>query len=668
MSDIRSQASRMRCQTLGARCHASHISHEKSGAMHEMANIRCQVLRYLEKDFSSKYKHQEQCEGTSSNLQTKPGFTALHRVIPGAFGKQPSRRRGLHRPHHIEVNWSHVGLLFFFLVSIAMTGCFIWQYKLPKQEPAPLEKEEALDVVQMCPRNPEPVPLDHPIPALKEALEKVDTLLRSKIRTPGLPAMSAIVTYNDTVLWTGNFGKKNGSDPSSPPPTEYTIYRIASISKIFPSLMLYKLWEDGEVASLDDPLERYAENFSIKNPLGRGQLSDHRYMANGIVLLGKESQAMKPSPVTLRRMASHLSGLPRRLRSTNLLWKGKTQDAIELLRDDVLVADPGTKCHYSNLAFSLLAHVLAEHTSEGDYQRWVVENILDRVGMEDTGFDMTPPILAQMAVGFYSSGQLAPLYDLGWYRPSGQMYSTAADMAKLAMMLLGTYHRRILEPDTLKIMLTPLFKCSSDYFANKTGTPWEVNELYGYDIIRKDGDLDGYSATFSLIPKLKMSFTVLMSGTRPQQEDIVDKTYRYLIPAMEKSFREAEKRLNPAPNPTPYVGYYTYANLTFYEIKQGPNGVLTMQQFGPHIEELIPENYRTIQLHYLEERIFQVMFEKEFPCILNLGSASVSLETQDKQLFNFYPFDSQNLSPGFDAPGLNTYNVQRITHKPVFYN
>lgn len=316
----------------------------------------------------------------------------------------------------------------------------------------------------------------------------------------------------------------------------------------------------------------------------------------------------------------------------------------------------------------MLAHVLAEQTSEGDYQRWVSDNILDRIGMEDTGFDLTPPIVSQMAVGFYSSGQAAPLYDLGWYRPSGQMYSTAADMAKLAMGLLGTFHRRVLEAETLKTMLTPLFKCSSDYFANKTGTPWEVNEQLGYDIVRKDGDLDGYSATFSIVPKLRLSFIVLMSGTRPAEEDIVSRTYHFLIPAMEKAFREAEKRLNPAPNPAPYIGFYTYANLTFYEIKAGRNGVLEMQQFGPHIQDLIPEIYRTIRLHFLEDRILQVVFDREFPCILWLGSASVSLETQDRQLFNFHPYNAQGVSPAFDAPGLNTYNVQRLDHKPAFYN
>lgn len=36
-------------------------------------------------------------------------------------------------------------------------------------------------------------------------------------------------------------------------------------------------------------------------------------------------------------------GLPRRLRSTSLLWRGSTQEALSLLKDDVLVADPGTR-------------------------------------------------------------------------------------------------------------------------------------------------------------------------------------------------------------------------------------------------------------------------------------------------------------------------------------
>ncbi|XP_028854224.1 putative beta-lactamase-like 1 isoform X2 [Denticeps clupeoides] len=573
----------------------------------------------------------------------------------------------LTKPNKMDVKWTQLGMVFFLLLSVVMTGCFLWQYHLPKLlSDDILGKTSKLE--KMCPRFPEPTALEHPIPTLKEALEKVDAVLRQIVNPTSLPALSAIVVYNDTVLWTGNFGRRNGSDPFSGPPNEYTIYRIASLSKIFPTLMLYKLWEDGKVASLDDPLEKYVENFSIKNPLGRSRNSELKYVTDGLIFLDSGEVQIRSSAVTLRRMASQLSGLPRRLRATNLLWKGKTQAAVNLLQDDVLVADPGTKCHYSNLAFSLLAHVMSEKVLGLDYQRWVSDNILDRLGMEDTGFDITAGVQSQMAVGVYSNGQPAPLYDLGWYRPSGQMFSTTADLAKLAMMLLGAYHRKFLEPDTLKIMLTPLFRCDKDYFANRTGTPWEVNEQLGYEVLRKDGDLDGYSATFSLVPRLRLGLVVLMAGTRPQNQDVVTKAYGHIIPAMEKAFREAKRVLVPPPNPTPYVGFYTYSNITFYEIKAGQDDILVMQQFGPQIEELIPERFRTIKLNYLVDRVFRVVFEKEYPCVLKLGSASVSLEAQDGQLFNFYGFDKRGLSPGFDAPGLNTYNVVRIARRPTFSN
>ncbi|XP_040890475.1 putative beta-lactamase-like 1 isoform X1 [Toxotes jaculatrix] len=573
--------------------------------------------------------------------------------------------KGLTKTSRMKVKWTQLGLVFFLVLSLVMTGCFFWQYQLPKVPPDEGMGRNSKSEMT-CPRFPEPLPLEHPIPSLKEALEKVDVLLRQNINPISLPALSAIVVLNDTVLWTGNFGKRNGSDSLSGPPNEYTIYRIASLSKIFPTLMLYRLWEDGKIGSLDDPLEKYVENFTIKNPLGKTRDSELKYVTDGLIFLDSGEVQIRSSSVTLRRMASQLSGLPRRLRATNLLWKGKTQSAINLLQDDVLVADPGTKCHYSNLAFSLLAHVMAERVAGVEYQRWITDNILDRLGMEDTGFDITPGLQSQMAVGVYSNGKPAPLYDLGWYRPSGQMFSTAADLAKLAMMLLGAYPRKLLEPDSLKIMLTPLFRCDKDYFANRTGTPWEVNELMGYEVVRKDGDLDGYSATFSLVPRLKLGLVVLMAGSRSQNQDVVTKAYNYIIPAIEKAFREAKKVLSAPPNPEPYIGFFTYSNITFYEIKAGSDGVLIMQQFGPQIEELIPEKYRTIKLNYLVDRVFRVVFEKEYPCVLQVGTASVSLEAQDGQLFNFYTFDKRGLSSGFDAPGLNTYNVVRIARRPSF--
>uniref|UniRef100_A0A4W4FUA1 Lactamase, beta-like 1b n=1 Tax=Electrophorus electricus TaxID=8005 RepID=A0A4W4FUA1_ELEEL len=473
----------------------------------------------------------------------------------------------------------------------------------------------------ICPCFPEPTLLEHPLPRLKEALQKVITItnLRKALRAPILPTLSTIILYNNTVLRTGNFGKRNGSNPSSAPPDEYSVYRIASISKIFPTLMLYQLWENGNMASLDDSLEKYVENFSIKNPLGGG----------------KGRVQISSSGVTLRRMTSQLSGLPRRLPASNLLWKGKTQAAINLLQDDVLVADPGTKCHYSNLAFSLLAHVLAEKVVGVSYQRWITDSILNHPGLEHTAFDNNPAMCNQMAVGMYASS-----------RP---MVSTAVDLAKLAMALLGAYRRKVLGTDTLK-----------DYFANRTGMPWEVKEQFGYELVWKDGDLDGYFTTLSLLVWLKLGLVLLMASARPQNQDVEGKAYSYLIPAMERAFREAKRTLNPPLNLAPYVGFFTYANIAFYDISTGPGEVLVMQKFVSQIKDPMPERYRTIKLNCLVERVFRVVSENEYPCVLHMGRCRPRMDSSSISMF-----DSRGISHGFDAPGLNTYSVIQITHRPT---
>lgn len=35
----------------------------------------------------------------------------------------------------MKVKFSHLALVFFLLLSMVMTGCFFWQYRLPKLQP-----------------------------------------------------------------------------------------------------------------------------------------------------------------------------------------------------------------------------------------------------------------------------------------------------------------------------------------------------------------------------------------------------------------------------------------------------------------------------------------------------------------------------------------------------
>lgn len=62
------------------------------------------------------------------------------------------------------------------------------------------------------------------------------------------------------------------------------------------------------MGSLDDPLEKYVDSFTIKNPLGKSKDSELKYVTDGLIFLDSGEVQIRSSSVTLRRMASQLSG------------------------------------------------------------------------------------------------------------------------------------------------------------------------------------------------------------------------------------------------------------------------------------------------------------------------------------------------------------------------
>ena len=61
------------------------------------------------------------------------------------------------------------------------------------------------------------------------------------------------IVYDQTTLWSGGFGLRNGSDPRhSSAPGRAHLVRTTSIIKVFTDMLAYKLCDAGTV-SLDDP-------------------------------------------------------------------------------------------------------------------------------------------------------------------------------------------------------------------------------------------------------------------------------------------------------------------------------------------------------------------------------------------------------------------------------
>ena len=82
-------------------------------------------------------------------------------------------------------------------------------------------------------------------------------------------------------MWSEQYGSKQAQKSGTP--DNDTIYRIGSVTKIFPVLLLFKLFEQGVISSVDDPLNKYVPDFAIKNPFSKDNIT-LRQLANQVFI------------------------------------------------------------------------------------------------------------------------------------------------------------------------------------------------------------------------------------------------------------------------------------------------------------------------------------------------------------------------------------------------
>jgi CubicO group peptidase (beta-lactamase class C family) len=121
-------------------------------------------------------------------------------------------------------------------------------------------------------------------PRVKQALNLLQVWLDGQRAYQQIPGVSAAVVYDQQLLWSAGFGYADVSRKT--PATPSTIYSICSISKLFTSIGVMQLRDEGKLR-IDDPVARHIPWFKIK----RGDPS------------GPE--------ITIEGLLTHSSGLPR---------------------------------------------------------------------------------------------------------------------------------------------------------------------------------------------------------------------------------------------------------------------------------------------------------------------------------------------------------------------
>ena len=406
-----------------------------------------------------------------------------------------------------------------------------------------------------CPPVPEPLPLPKPLPAeFADFLGKLRGKIQASVQA-SIPSVAAALTYRGDNLIEEYHGNKT-LDGSNEQPTADTIYGIGSVTKIFPVLQLFMLFERGVVRSLDDPVSAYMPGFQVINPF----------------------EGEQP---TLFQLATQLSGLPREAPCPGPLmgcYNATNADMVKRLSQTLLTRAPNEYPSYSNLAYALLGRTLAlaaDPEGKETFEMWVSKNILAPLGMDSTGFHYSDAVKARMATG-YSGAAAHPMTkggaeQIGWLAPCGSAYSTVNDLSKLAHALMrgSLFKSKALGRE----LLQPVFFNQGG--GTLFGAPWEmwVDPSTGALVRRKGGNLAGFAALVAFVPEFELSLTMTWNSMNVDEFAASNQGFSALLPP----FVELLGTLQPHAPPMPpkdfwprYVGSYFspalgYANLTVHQ-------------------------------------------------------------------------------------------------------
>lgn len=309
--------------------------------------------------------------------------------------------------------------------------------------------------------------------------------------TPQAVGLSVGVATADGV-YTFHFGTT--SPESTEPPTDETIYGIASLTKTFTGVLLAR-------AALDGKLD-------LENDI-------RDYLAGAYPNLAYEG-----SPITPADLVNHTSELPNTLpdrpemyhdfpgyNGDVLAWmdhiasvyEGYTsQDFLADLQQVALDTIPGTRFSYSNAA-PQLAGLLLEEVYGETYDMLLGRFILEPLAMAHTGM----PLNIDAITGYDETGEEMPPV-LPAYGAAGGIKSSIRDLGQYIQWHLD-------ESDPLvKLSHTPPGGSADDPVEGYAlGLNWQMMRHEGVRRLWQDGNIPGYSSRIVLYPELDLGVVIL---------------------------------------------------------------------------------------------------------------------------------------------------------------
>ena len=304
--------------------------------------------------------------------------------------------------------------------------------------------------------------------------DALSPLLRERQAELRLPSLSASASAQGQLVWQESVGLADVALDAEP--TSETQYRVGSITKTFTAAAVMALRDEGKL-ELDD------------------RLSAHLPEAEG-------------SPLTLRRMLAHSSGLQREVPGDvwiSLEFPQTSEELVARFEEAEQVLQPGAHWHYSNLAFALLGEVVAR-VSGMPVQRFVEERFLEPLGLSRTSWLREEPAARGYYVDPWSDAvhPEAEVESSGAAAAAGDLWSTPADLCRWADFLAGKEEMHVVQ-----VMVEP--------------TRWTLAWGLGLMLHRREdrilfghsGAMPGFISSFACDRQRRVGVAVLANASTP---------------------------------------------------------------------------------------------------------------------------------------------------------
>lgn len=320
------------------------------------------------------------------------------------------------------------------------------------------------------------------IPDLQKEIEKV-------LEDTGTPAVGLALVQGDSTIWVAGLGKANIEKDVEA--TKKTMFRIGSTSKMFVSLAMLKLQEEGKI-NLKDKVYDLIPEIEFENPW------------------------RSTTPILVEHLLEHTTG-----------WDDIHLTEYALNKPELSLKEgldfhphsrksrwmPGTRMSYCNSGPPVAAYIVEKITGQ-NFEDYIKEQFFGPMGMKNSTY-FESDLYKQLGATLYINEEPQPYWNI-IVRPSGSINASAEDMANFVKLFIGRGRidsLQLINASSLKRMETPsstlgaMAGLEHGYGLSNYTSTYKSFTYQGHN-----GGVNGGLTDFAYLPNHNLGYVVMINS------------------------------------------------------------------------------------------------------------------------------------------------------------